>query len=321
MEDSITPVSIANSIMEDETYQGYYLIVEGSKDCKLYRKFVKKDNVKIIPAFGKDRVGEVIQILEDRKYNRVFAIIDSDFDRILECKNTKNNIFSTDYHDSEVMMLRAKILEDIIYTYSSSSEKIKRFEEEKGMTIEEIVVKLGEEIGILKLANRKENLGLLFKPKGQDDKPLKYEKFIDKSNLNYLGRDKLIDTVKEYSRTRTSHAKERAEVIEAYTKTVEWWNNNKEDYNVFDLVNGHDLSNIIFIFINKVIKIKSGSISDINDLENKFILAYDITDFLETTLFNNLWKWSIDNGIRVFNDAIEKSKGLDVLYTIQEVSV
>ena len=45
MEEYITPESIANRIMQDHSFKGYSLIVEGIKDYTFYSKFIHDKNI------------------------------------------------------------------------------------------------------------------------------------------------------------------------------------------------------------------------------------------------------------------------------------
>ena len=79
MEQYITPERTANAILQDNSFNGYYLVVEGNKDVKLYGKFVNNQDFRIKPAFGNEKVKEVLSILEDRGFDKRIGIIDSDF--------------------------------------------------------------------------------------------------------------------------------------------------------------------------------------------------------------------------------------------------
>ena len=62
MEAYITPERTANAIMQDSRFNGYYLIVEGKKDVKLYGKFINEETIRIKPAFGNEKVKKVLKI-------------------------------------------------------------------------------------------------------------------------------------------------------------------------------------------------------------------------------------------------------------------
>ncbi|MEC4630250.1 DUF4435 domain-containing protein, partial [Bacillus safensis] len=79
----MTPERTANAIMQDNMFNGTYLIVEGKKDFNLYRKFVDVDNsVEIKQVGGKEKVKSVIKILGERDFSNKIGIVDADFSKL-----------------------------------------------------------------------------------------------------------------------------------------------------------------------------------------------------------------------------------------------
>ena len=84
MEENITIERIANAIMQNTSFKGHYLIVEGPKDSKLYGKYTNDEEIIIKEAFGNQKVQEILNLLNDRGFDRKIGIIDSDFRRITD---------------------------------------------------------------------------------------------------------------------------------------------------------------------------------------------------------------------------------------------
>ena len=61
MESEMTAVRIANSILQDSEFEGQYVLVEGVKDLRLYRKFILED-LRVKPTFGKYKLRQVYEI-------------------------------------------------------------------------------------------------------------------------------------------------------------------------------------------------------------------------------------------------------------------
>ena len=162
MEEHITPQRIANSIMLDTSFSGYYLIVEGPKDSKLYGKFFSQEIIHLKEAFGNEKVKEVFTILSERGFDRKFGIIDADFTRITGEEIEVDGLFITDDHDIEVMVIKTKALEHVLNVFCSKN-KMQEYEKKHGMTIRDRIFQLGKEIGYLKYANKIHDLGLVFK--------------------------------------------------------------------------------------------------------------------------------------------------------------
>lgn len=293
MEDNITPSRIANAIMQDQRYHGIYLAVEGKKDLKLFRKFVSSDDVEIKVAFGCEKVKEVLKILEDRGFDRVVGIIDRDFKEIQGEVDVLDRLFLTDHHDIEVMMINSSSLDHVL-SVCCNSDRIKSFEEKNGTDIRNTVLELGKEVGYLKLANKIHNLGLLFKPDRPEGNVIKYRDFICDKTLDFKGEEKLINSVVNYSRNRSKNMKNTDEIKDCYCKVC------SQSYDLNQISNGHDLSNILLILMSKVLKSGNKLLANYNAVEDLLIIGYEYSEFKDTNLFKNMDKWSQSSGFRIF---------------------
>ncbi len=293
MEEHITPERIVNAIMQDKRYKGHYLIVEGRKDLKLYKKFAKSNNLTVKFANGHLKVKRVLELLDTENYKKRIAIIDSDFNTILGKKEKIAGLFYTDNHDLEVMLIESDSLENAIDLYCNET-KVKKFEEINNASVREIIYQLGAEIGYLKLANKKEDLGLVFKPKTVDGNQIKYNKFICTKTLNYLGDKALIDVAVNYSTNRDTIVKDKKLIKEELLKIK------KNNYNILELINGHDLSNILFILMKTVLRSKNKMLVDFNAIEDSLILAYEYSFFKNTQLYNDLLSYETANKVKLF---------------------
>ena len=293
MEEYITADRIANAIMQDNNFKGYYLIVEGIKDTKLFQKYINHDNFKIREGFGNKNVKQALDILSERGFDRKIGIIDSDFNKILGVVEIKDGLFITDDHDIEIMIIKTKALENVLNLFCTK-DKISSFEKKIGMTIRDALFNLGTEIGYLKLANRIHDLGLIFKPKVTDGNQLKYKNFIDDETLEFLGDEKMVETVINYCRNKSPNLKEASIVIESLKEQKKF----KQD--IYHLNNGHDLSNILYLILKKTLGSKNKMLVDTNSVEDSLILAFEFDDFKKTTLYKDLYKWHIDNGEILF---------------------
>lgn len=296
MIEHITAERTANAIMQDTSFNGSFIVVEGMKDYKLYSKFINVDNQVVIKQVGgRKKVIEVIEILNDRNFNRKVGIIDSDFSKLLKEELKVDNLFLTDYHDIEVMMFDSPAIHTTLNMYIST-EKLKEFL--NGREVENIIMNIAERIGILKLANSLHNLGLSFKPKNADGRTLKYREFICDRTLNYKGEEKLIQTVCNYSNNRGNTISKIEIVKEKIAEVYEM------EYDLEQLVNGHDLTNILFILLKKVLRSNNGSLYDYNSIEDALIMSYEARFWIETELFKNLYDWSTLNNFNIFKDDI-----------------
>jgi len=295
MEAYITPERTANAIMQDTRFKGYYLVVEGSKDVKLFGKFVNNEVIRVRPAFGNEKVKSVLQILDDRGFENRVGIIDSDFKKILNITENLSGLFITDDHDIEVMIIKTKALENVLNVYCSKT-KIDEFEKSKGITIRKALVSLGKEIGYLKLANEIYDLGLVFKPKKAEGKQVKYNRFTCEKTFNFLGSEKMIQTLINYSRNKDTNLKREEEIKNKFNKVSEI------EVDLMQLVNGHDLSNFLYILMKKILKSRNKMLNDFRAVEDSLILAYELSFFRETELYDQIKEWATINKVKAFDE-------------------
>jgi Protein of unknown function (DUF4435) len=290
----MTPERIANAIMQDTSFHGHYLLVEGNKDYKLYKKFVNK-GIKIKEAWGCENLKRVLDILDEREFYRKIGIVDADFSSILQIELKAKDLFVTDYHDIEVMLIKSSALYSIINTFCLR-ERVEEFCPEE--QIYEKIMNLGKEIGLLKLANKVFNLGLVFKPERPEGNQLKYKDFISERDLSFIGKEEMIQTAINYSTNRGTKISGKDEIKEKMSLLAQ------KEYNLEHLVNGHDLTNILFILIKKVLKSRNRMLFDFNSIEDSLILAYEANEFITTQLYFDLYNWSRENGVDLFKEGI-----------------
>lgn len=292
MEESITPVSIANAIMLDTSFANHYLLVEGVKDSKLYGKFFDKDQVRIKETFGCENLKKCKSILNERGFERCFGIIDRDFHEILGTLPVEDGLFVVDMHDIEVVMINSSALDHILSIYTTN-EKINSFETVAKKSLQEILFDLSNHIGFLKLANKVHDLGLVFKPKDVDGPQIAYNKFIS-DKLEFLGVEKMIDKIIDYSRNKSNNIKNKDYILEKYNEIA------KDKYDRNHLSNGHDITNILFIFLKKSVRSTNKMLFDFNSIEDSLILAYDINEFQKTDLYRDIKNYFDLKGINLF---------------------
>jgi hypothetical protein len=293
MEQFITPDRIANAIMQDNSFTGNYLIVEGIKDVKFYQKYIDRSTFRIREAFGNEKVKLILKILNERGFNRRIGIIDSDFNTILNMNEKVDGLYITDDHDIEIMIIKTKALEDVISLFCSKA-KIEGFEKKKGKPIREVLFDLGKEIGYLKLATKIHELGLVFKPSAAEGNQIKYRDFIDEETMNFLGSSKMIESIMNYSRSRSNVLKGKSEIEKKLVEVT------KVTYDKHHLVNGHDLNNLLYILMRKTFGSRNKMLTGHNSVEDSLILAYDYADFQKTNLFQSINGWAQQNNQKVF---------------------
>lgn len=298
MESHITPERIANAIMQDTSFNGLYLIVEGKKDSKVYGKFIQKETTQIKEAFGYLKVIKVIELLSERGFQHSLGIIDSDFSSILGRDLPNLNYIITDDHDIEMTIIKTEALETVVDGLSGK-EAVTAFCDASGLHLRQILFESCKELAYLKMANHIDNLGLVFKPKEPEGNHLKYKKFICDKTLRFLGREPMVDAVINYSRNKSGIMAEKTKILESIEVV------SSKEYDMYHLLNGHDVCNAIFLMLKYCLKCRNPILNDFNAVEEMLTMAFDFSFFSKTNIYNSLTSWAKNKSINIIKPCYE----------------
>ncbi len=278
MRDLLTVERIANTIrMQKSTFQDVFLLVEGDSDKKVYERFVEQLNCRLEICKGKpsskERVISVLNILNQSNFSGIIGIIDADFDRLENIKYNNLNLFLTDTHDLETMLIKSPAFDKIIAEFGSE-EKLKKFNQD----LREILLESGKIIGYLRWISKEEKLNLTFQN-------IKFSKFINEKNLT-IDQKELIKEVKNKSQYFSIKDDEFQQKLDHKISS----NND-----LWQVCCGHDLVNILAIALCKVIG--NNNTNDVKSeiIERSLRLAYEENYFLQTNLYHNLKMWENNN--------------------------
>lgn len=271
MREQITPDRIANSIrLLRGDHEGVFLIVEGHSDKLIYERLVNKQEVRVTIASGKNNAIKALSILEkEDNFRRVVAVIDADFSRIEQQILDSNNLFLTDEHDLEMMLIKSAAFDKLLKE-RGSEEKIKAFTED----IRETLLKLGQEIGKLRLLSLRNKLDLKFEG-------LKFGKFIDKEKLS-INIDELIRSIKNHSQKLSLDEQQIKQDLSVISD---------ENHDPWQLCCGHDFIGILAIALCKVLGTWNANDVKTEVLERELRLAYELSYFYQTQIYQLMVNW------------------------------
>lgn len=243
-------------------------------------------------------VEEIIKNVNNSEIKGVIGIIDADFKRILEKTNTIDNLFWTDYHDTEMMCIYSPAWENVLDFYIKK-DKFEAFKNKYGEDFRTYLMKVSKPIGVLRLLNEKENLALKFKTKKKDEsfEFLDYEAFTDRKTLK-VDIQKLFKNVENKSE-KPNFFKQNPNQVAEFDKLL------ATDFDLKELNNGHDLMYMTAVALLETIgseknKDRKERITGAN-LENIFTISYRVGDFIQTNLYQELSNWQKENiGIILF---------------------
>jgi hypothetical protein len=271
MKDQITPDRIANTIrLLRGDHEGVFLIVEGDSDKLIYERLVNKQEVRVTIASGKNNAIKALSILEkEDNFRRVVAVIDADFSRIEQQIPDSNNLFLTDEHDLEMMLIKSAAFDKLLKE-RGSEEKIKAFTED----IRETLLKLGQEIGKLRWLSLRNKLDLKFEG-------LNFKNFIDQKNLS-INIDKLIISIKNNSQKLSLDEQQIKQDLSVISD---------ENHDPWQLCCGHDFIGILAIALCKVLGTWNANDVKTEVLERELRLAYELSYFYQTQIYQLMVNW------------------------------
>lgn len=276
LENSITPSSIKPEILlslnSPVGKDKIWILVEGETDIQVYTKFFKKEsvNLKSVPG-ASGQITDTVAYVR-RSTNQVIGIKDADFDR-LNNKEESPNIFLTDQHDLEMMMIHS---DQVLYNLSSEYS----FEGDI-LTIRDEIIHLASFIGYVRWFDNQNSFNILFKGLG-------FGSFYDGTN-GFKTKKFLAELNKRPSeKTRDLDAEEINLFIENHRGT-----------DLFQLCNGHDTSSLFSIRLSSNVKYKK---TGKEDFHKSLRLSYRKDDFKQTGLYTAINSWAVRENFDLFTD-------------------
>lgn len=265
-----------------------FIVVEGVTDLRLYSKFVDDALCNIIIADSKQNVKACIVACNEESIEGIIGIVDADFSRLEKTEEEIPNLFMTDTHDLECMLLNSPAYEDIVKEYVNIN-KYARFEGRSQDRVRNILLKNAAVIGYLRWCSLQENLGLNFSM-------LEFNLFINPHTLE-LNIENLIKQVLVRSR------KINAIEVEDLVNKVNTLSLKEED--LWQICCGHDLIEILAIGFVNIFGDYNAKNLFAGQLEGSFRLAYTRSYFEMTALYKRLIAWqNSNNHFMIFNKPV-----------------
>ncbi|MDB9312411.1 DUF4435 domain-containing protein [Spirulina sp. CS-785/01] len=276
MREYLTPDRDANQIrMRRSSFLGTFLLVEGDTDKKFYYNLINRDLCQVVTLSGKpsskERVIVVLRILNQDNFQGVLAIVDADFDHLLDSPVSWPNLFRTDTHDLETLLIQSPALEKVLIELGSE-EKIKQFSQD----IRETLLNAGLSLGYLRWISQQDGLNLTFNG-------LKFNKFINDKSLA-INENDLIKAVKNKSQQPDLSNPQLQEQLTTFK-------NNTHD--PWQVCCGHDLVEILSLGLRKTLG--TNNKVEPEKVEISLRLAYEAVYFQDTTLYADICQWETDH--------------------------
>ncbi|MCW6035823.1 DUF4435 domain-containing protein [Spirulina subsalsa FACHB-351] len=276
MREYLSPDREANAIrLRRSTFSGAFLLVEGSSDKVFYERFIDKKNCTVITNSipGKQRVIEVLILLEGSEFQGILAVVDADFDHIQVPSQSTPNLLGTDTHDLETMLLQSLALDKVLAELGSE-QKLAQF----GQDIRTALLEAGMPIGYLLWISQLDALNLSFNG-------LIFSRFINEQTLK-IDEAKLIQEVKNKSQAFSL----KNEDLQQRLTTQK-----NDSHDPWQVCCGHHLVEILSLGLRKAIGSAQAADIEPSRLERNLRLAYEEAYFYKTQLYLLICSWESRN--------------------------
>ena len=278
----LTSSDIANSISMLRSYhKGPIIVVEGITDCRLYSKFIDRDEVKIVMAYSKENVKRsVTEVWGSRSDRKTIGILDADLDRLFG-KTHNPPIFVPDKRDMESMIMSTGALDDVLTEYADM-ELLESFEEKYG-EIRDALAKAVYPIGLLMFISARERMGLNFRN-------IDHSAFISKRTLA-VDLKRMIDEIFSGS---VSTGVSRRSVADMIAEEEELLND------PWIAVRGHDAVSVLVIGLSETFGSYNSKGIRTGQVSGSLRLAFGLDYFRETDLYRDTVRWSERNNFTLW---------------------
>jgi hypothetical protein len=243
----------------------------------LYEWFFDVQQCQFVIADGKEKVCEVLRILDADGFRGVLGIVDADFDLLDQIPVSSVNVVRGDCHDLEAMLVRSPALDRVLREFGREG-KIQRFVSQAGREIRHVLLAAATPLGYLRWHSLRSDLRLRFDG-------LLFSRFVDMATLT-ADRTTLIATVKNHSQRQelNSHA------LGLAIRGIE-----DPTHDPWQLCNGHDLVEVLSIGLRRAIGSQSAAAVRVEEIERALRLAYEAVDFAACALYRTIREWEQRN--------------------------
>lgn len=265
------------SIKHPSNKNKVFILLEGSTDIKLFRKFFAKEYTDTTGLDGKEKVIQALEKLIAEGFTKIIGIKDADFDYLLNIPPS-TNLFITDLHDMEIQMIESSALDALLVEYGKIN--IETHE------IKEKIYPIALTIGCTRFFDEKK------KHTGQERDlcfdSLKFQSFVHASNEQLIfDETKFLSELLSESTKRKPSLELTIDALKEEIKSIQ-----SENPDLKQICSGHDLTKLLGLLL---LKTPNG-----NEMEKALRLACHFNNFQATTLYTNLCSWASRYHMRLF---------------------
>ncbi len=271
MREYIDGYSLANEArMNRSQFSGVFIFVEGASDKKIYSLVTDHEATEFLVSHGKKNACKAVEILNlDNSFTGALAIVDADFDRVAKTP-VPGNVFITDYHDLECMMIASPALDRVIEEFGEES-RVEEFRREVPV-ISSRLASVAFAIGCLRFVSLQRDLALRFEG-------LRFTRFL--TNDVDVDCQKLLNEIVNHSQRHG----DRSLIEELLSEEL------ANNHDCWQMSCGHDILEVLAYVLRKKLSGKNKNAVNVEVLAMSLRLAYGARFLRDTKLFELLSDW------------------------------
>ncbi|MCP4410222.1 MAG: DUF4435 domain-containing protein [Gammaproteobacteria bacterium] len=282
--DEINGNTLANQVrLERAAHQRAFLLLEGSGDALLFRKFRDVQTSSVVVCLGRENLLEAITILEMSGFGGAIGVADRDFSEFVGYPEWEGTVFFSDENDIEIMILCSPALENVVREFGND-DRIDAFQQATGRRVSESIFEEASFMGAFRLLSQHRGWSCEFSS-------MRWR--FSNGNFFAIDRHRMVQQILQRSVTDTDAA--AADVVELIKEKVAASTKRRE------ICCGHDCVRILGRALYK----KLGSTNQFcsekgaRELAKILRLSYEYEFFKSTILYKSIVDWQTKSGYRI----------------------
>ena len=259
--------------IERKLHKGAFLLLEGETDYKRIRRFCDEHQCSVVITFGRDKLEEAIELLEDEGFPGIVGLADADFDRCGGATPQIDNVIYSEFHDFDVDWMAHAVVDSYLAEFADA-EKCKAL----GGTaaIIDLLMRKLEPLSALRHINHNKIIRMKL-----DDIDLMQA--YDGSQINV---EKLVIGISRGKNAEEPARKALEAKINGKTGLARNWK---------QFTNGHDMCAMLGIMLQGEIGSRKTVMTYAREVAAHIRLAFSAADFCGSRLSKEIERWEIDN--------------------------
>jgi len=244
------------------------LLVEGSKDVRVYRNFTDEHACDVVPSEGRKNALGALALLRKSGESGVLVITDADFSVLFGTQINDPDVVVTDGHDLECMLVQSPALTKLLIEYDLAPSQ---FAPDLAVSLAMAV----QPLGYLRLAAFKFRLQL-------DFKAIDFRVFTTPGLTPGLDANALVNEVVQKNRPCGRTAAELQRMMSHLVNAA---------HDPWVVACGHDITALLALLLSRVVKREVPP----STVERQMRLSYEAAHFKSTRLYAHIQGWEQRN--------------------------